>query len=209
MRIATQVRRLDREGPLTRESYGTVRDPSARGRAQFERTIVRCAHRDVEVSAGECLACERFAGMQVEADASVVISCKLGAGGCIEEMMTPASGFAAVSPYTRVADADGYAAWLGLTKLLVARDDDLVGVVCRCKLADRPDTEVVADRMVTEILTVNAAATIAEAREILLDAQSGLVCVVADGEVVGLVSATDLADPEAARESSCCPGCGC
>lgn len=205
MRIEGDVRRLGSDSEPRAGTYvtpGVVGDPIARGRAHFESIAVRCGSRGL-ISAGECLRCESFAGLEHAGDDAVVVYCR---PRCAEvgSLMTPVSSIAAVSPYTRVSDAVGYAEYLGIDQLLVATDDAVVGTVCRCQLVDRSDLELVAERMCTELPEIDVNASHAEAIAILETSESSL-CVVAGDVLVGLVSRRAL---RASREPAKCDTCG-
>lgn len=211
MRIGAEVRRLsaDDEVPPRRgfiECRGVISDPGARGRAQFESIAVHCRHRGHPVDAGECLRCDDFAALEPAGGLEVVVRCRLRPDLRIESLMTPSTSFAVVSPFTRVADAVGYANFLQLDKLLVATDDALVGLVCRCQLLDGSDIELVADRMATELWTVGLDDPLDSAAAALIEAGGGPLCVVEDDEVVGLLGRSDFARADIEIDLAVDPG---
>ena len=219
MRIGSGVRRLGADDDVPPRSFitcrGQIRDPDARGRAQFESTEIRCRHRGGLVDAGECLRCDGFAALELAGGLDVVVRCRPGPGDRIEALMTPSTAVAVLSPYTRVSDAIGYADFLALDRLLVATDDALVGIVCRCQLVDGSDLELVADRMTTTMWAVDIEDDIDEAAAILVEARGGIICVVDDEEeVLGLLGRGDFAraqiEIDLATEPGGCPTCnGC
>jgi CBS domain-containing protein len=120
--------------------------------------------------------------------------------------MTPVSEYAIVSPYTRVSDAAGYAEHIGIDQLVVATDDAVVGLVCRCQLLDRSDIELVAERMRTELGRVEVDATPEETAAAIEDGGETL-CVVAGDVLVGLIDRRALRGAPARPRCDTCGSC--
>jgi acyl dehydratase/CBS domain-containing protein len=114
-----------------------------------------------------------------------------------EVMETPV---ATTSPDASVREAARRLSEAGIGSLVVCRDGEPVGIVTEADLtqllADGDDAAAttVADVMSTPLVTVDADADIADAATRMRDERIKRLPVVADGEVVGIVTTTDLSN---------------
>ena len=92
-----------------------------------------------------------------------------------------------------VIDALRLAESWGVHHLLVTSDQELVGVVCRCDLAEAGDSELVSRRMTSPFVFVNPRASIEAAAETMIAQGVGCLPVLDDlGQLVGVVTRRDL-----------------
>jgi CBS domain-containing protein len=111
----------------------------------------------------------------------------------VRECMTPAPGLIAVSPALSVGKADDLALLHGTRHLLVEERGHVVGIVCRCDLV-WPDSadEPVHRRMSPPAWWVRASLPVEETAGLFEQARVGVLPVVDDAVLVGVVSRGDL-----------------
>jgi predicted transcriptional regulator len=106
--------------------------------------------------------------------------------------MKPAAILVTASPETRCRVARALARKHGVHHLPVLRAGRLVGVLCVCDLDPAPADAPVERWMSTELLVLDARATLGDAAAAMKTFKVGCLPVVADGALVGLVTVGDL-----------------
>ena len=93
----------------------------------------------------------------------------------------------------RVIDAGRLAESWGVHHLLVTSDQELVGVICRCDMAEAADFELVSRRMNSPFVFVNPRASVEAAAETMIAQGVGCLPVLDElGQLVGVVTRRDL-----------------
>ena len=111
-------------------------------------------------------------------------------GGGLDGIMT--IPLVAVAADTGVVEAADLAEYEGVHHLLVMDGEDLVGVVCEYDLILAGPAAVVHDCMSAPPYCIDAAATLADAAQVMQDRAIGCLPVVAGGFVLGIVTRGDL-----------------
>ena len=108
----------------------------------------------------------------------------------VREMMSHT--VVAVAPADTVAIARDRLRSNQIHHLLVMTGDEVVGVVAFRDLAGKPDHVPVADLMMREVATIDAASTLRRAASLMIRSTSGCLPVMEDGKVTGIITTTDL-----------------
>lgn len=191
---------------------GATANPTINGRMWMETAVVACP-RQHAIDGARCLECPRFINVRPSTDhASARVRCLVTSDDPVRDHMTPAVGLAAVGPETAIYEAYRYSHAMRVHHLLVTRGESLVGLTCRCQLLPPIlRSERVADRMATDLWVVGEDETLGQATAIMRDANVGLLPVIRDNLVVGVVSRGDMVRVGADQEELSgprCPDCG-
>jgi len=184
-----------------------------RARELLEATRLRCQKGGELHDAIECLDCERFVNYKPSRNRrTVTIRCQWRFDDPVTDLMTTSAALVGVDPGTTIAAADELARRHGIRHLLVAREDDLMGVVCRCDLVPPVlEGETVGDRMSPEVWVLPATANLADAVDVMTSHEIGCVPVVDSGTLRGVLTRGDLRRaglPEALLGAHRCEACG-
>ncbi len=115
-----------------------------------------------------------------------------------------------IDPALRVFEADAIASAHDVKHLLVVRDGSLVGVLCRCDLAHTPEQLAITNCMTTAPLTAQWHDRVSDAAKRMSDENIGCLPVLAEGQLVGIVTRRDLEKGGAhlPTRTLVCEGCG-
>jgi len=115
-----------------------------------------------------------------------------------------------IDPALRVFEADRIASSHDVKHLLVVRDGSLVGVLCKCDLAHTPEDASITHCMTKLPLTANWHDRVTDAAKRMTEENIGCLPVLAEGQLVGIVTRRDLARVGAriAAHTLVCEGCG-
>ena len=97
-----------------------------------------------------------------------------------------------VSPDETIAGARDQLRLHAIHHLIVMKKKKILGVLSDRDLAGQPDDKVVSEVMTREVTTIDAAATLREAAGGMVGGTVGCLPVMDCGEVVGIVTTTDL-----------------
>lgn len=185
-----------------------------RSRELLGATRLRCQPGGRLHDAVECIACPRFVNFRPDRNRrNVTIRCQWRLDDAVADLMTLANALVAVPPDMPIAEADGLARDRGVEHLVVLRDGELLGIVCRCQLAGGAAGRVVGECMARQAWSLPGRATLADAAAVMRERGVGWLAVVDDGVLLGVVTRGDLVragvDPALLGELSCaCPGDG-
>jgi CBS domain-containing protein len=164
------------------------------GREWMAAAVVSCPHQRA-ISGSTCLRCPRFVNVKPSSrDHGVArIRCLVVETDPVRDFMTPAVGLASVPPSAAIEAGHRTARDAGLHHLLVVDRGELVGVICRCELLPPiARDERIEDRMAADLWVVDDTATLGQAAAIMRATGVGLLPVVRDARVVGVLSRDDL-----------------
>jgi hypothetical protein len=141
-----------------------------------------------------CLDCPRLMAYSSGArDGEVIVHCLWTQHDRVGDRMTCAEALVQVSPETPCALAREIAERASVHRLLVARDDVLVGIACHCDLEAGANAELpVGEVMATEIFAVTPSTTLGEAAAAMSALNVGALPVMRGTELVGVITRGDL-----------------
>ena len=165
------------------------------------------------LDATRCLACPKFVNYVPSRDyRQVTIRCLWNDSDAVQGVMTTADRIVSVHPSIGVIEADEIARQRGIRHLVVCEDQEFLGIVCRCDLLPPVgSTETVADRMAACAWTVDSRATLGQVVATMAAKAVGVLPVVEDGLLQGLITRGDLRRlgiEEALLGASACAACG-
>jgi hypothetical protein len=161
----------------------------------------RFAHARVDCQGGAgpragsmCLDCPRLmAYSSGDRDGEVTVHCLWTQHDLVADRMTCANVLLKVDPDTLCVLALAMAERARVHRVLVERDGELVGIVCRCDLHAGSVAEVpVSEVMTSEIFAITPTATLGEAAAAMRTLNVGALPVLRDGKLVGLITRGDL-----------------
>ncbi len=143
-------------------------------------------------SAVQCLQCPRLVNF-VPNDNSVLIRCLWTDTDQVEAMMTLESELVTISPSASLADAEALAKSHNLDHLLVVEEERLIGIVSRGDLGyEEFGINTISDRVNLCPWTIGPTTTLAQAAQLMEDRQIRILPVVANRNVLGVVTRGDL-----------------
>ncbi len=154
-------------------------------------SILRCQKGMGDQAAIECLHCPRLVNF-VPQSRSMVVRCLWTESDYVEDLMTLESEFVSVAPATPITDADAIAREKGVRHLLVVEAGRLSGILCRCDLRNPSTNETVAGRVNHCPWSISPKTTLSQSERIMREREVDILPVIADGELVGLVTQGDL-----------------
>ena len=98
----------------------------------------------------------------------------------------------AVAPKTRIGEAQAIARERRIHHMLVVDEEDVVGVVSVGDFQSASENVRVAERMQSPVLTIEQAATLHDAANLLRERHVGFLPVVSGEQIVGVVTRGDL-----------------
>ncbi|HEX9103436.1 MAG TPA: CBS domain-containing protein [Polyangia bacterium] len=167
----------------------------ARGPLRRDAALVRC-HRHASPRHGtDCQTCPRFVGWRDDGD-GLHVRCAWTDRDRVRDCMTPAGALIVTTPGARCDDAAALARRHRVRRLLVVNGMRLVGVVSTRELRDGGR---VGERMRSEVFAVLADAQLGEALATMVALGIGLLPVIGERFVLGVISRGDLRDIGVAR----------
>jgi hypothetical protein len=159
----------------------------------------------------DCLMCHRFRGWDLRPDGEVMIRCQWSNEDPVIARMTLPAALATVQASASCAEADEAARRAGVRHLLVLDGSHLVGVLCRCDLVDAPPRDPVAALMPEDLFALDSAANLGVAAAAMSRLGVGMLPVVTDKLVLGVITRGDLrraGAPEELLGARRCAACG-
>lgn len=144
----------------------------------------------------ECLQCDRLVSLKPSPGRSfVTIRCLWTEHDVVEDVMTHAHAIVAIRASATLGVADEHAAREQQHHLLVVEHDDVVGTVCRCRLAEpgsragqRPVTDAIDERL----WTVPPGTHLGAAAEAMDLVGSSVLLVAAGDRLLGMITRREL-----------------
>lgn len=174
---------------------------------------VTCQQGGTVKSGLECFNCKRFLDWSNDpGHESLTVSCKWSVLDKVADIMSLGPHFYTTHPHTPIATADLSARRANVRHLLVTFHHELIGLVCRCDLArDNGTNDLVIDRMHAPLHVISPHATLLEAAARLTVHGVGILPVVEDNLLVGVITRGDLRRvgmPEVFLPTAHCQSCG-
>jgi acetoin utilization protein AcuB len=201
--------------PLAFEGSGDTNAIVPPGFAEGDERLVcarfRCQKGGSERTGNDCLVCDRYRGWEDVSPSQIRIRCTWSGHDAVYDRMTRASEMLTVAPELLCSEAEARARNASVRHVVVARGDELVGVVCRCQLyRARPELPI-GDIVAPHVFALDIYATLGEAVAAMAELGVGCLPVLDDGALVGVITRGDLrrmGAPEALLGARYCAGCG-
>jgi CBS-domain-containing membrane protein len=162
-------------------------------------------------SGSDCLTCARYRGLALAPDGShASLECAWTDRDPVWARMTTSRVLASVGPRASVAAAEAVARAHAVRHLPVLEAGRLAGILCRCDLVVAPPEAPVAAHMTREVFALRAGATLGEALAAMTSLRVGVLPVIGDRLIVGMISRGDLRRvgvPEERLGASRCARC--
>lgn len=176
-----------------------------------ERLVCARLHcqKGCEHSGNDCMLCERYRGWRDGPGASEIrVMCAWSSEMPIWQRMTCNAALVTVPPQLSVGEGIEIATENKLHHLLVTKDGELIGVVCRCDLSSHRFDDPVTTCLRRDVLAIAPSATLGEAAGAM--AQFGVSClpVIEDGQLVGVITHSDLRSIGGPPRPEPCFDCG-
>ncbi len=191
--------------PAAPRGFETLREVTAlvdpRRRTPTARQLMRASHLHCqkgghERTGAECLDCERIVSIKPSPGRSyVTVRCLWTEDDRVESVMTHASAAVTVKASDTLGHADQVAAGAGVHHLLVVEHDAVVGIVCRCDLADAGSLAgllPLAAHVEHELFTVPPQTSLAAAAEVMQRLEVGILMVTEGADLLGIITMRDL-----------------
>jgi CBS domain-containing protein len=161
----------------------------------------------------DCRECSRLAHYRLgPAAGEITIFCTWRSDERVDALMTRATALVEVEPETTLDAADELARASGVRHLPVFSHGALVGMLCRCDLAEPwPEGARVVSRMACPVVDVPPTASLGEALETMNRQRVGCLAVTGGSGLLGLITRGDLrraGAPEEVLDTERCASCG-
>jgi CBS domain-containing protein len=143
-------------------------------------------------AAVQCLSCPRLVNF-IPKDDSVLVRCLWTDRDKVEDLMTLESQLVSISPSLTLLEAEQVANDNELQHLLVVEEGRLMGILNRCELNEEEfGLNTISDRVSLCPWTISPTTTLAQAAQLMVDRHVNILPVVANREVLGVVTRGDL-----------------
>lgn len=140
----------------------------------------------------QCLSCPRLVNF-IPKDDSVQVRCLWTDTDHVSELMTLASELVTIPTSMTILEAEHVAKAHDIRHLLVVEDGRLIGLVHRSDLAEEEfGLNTISDRVNLCPWTIGPETTLVQAAQLMVERNLGLIPVIANREVLGVVSRGDL-----------------
>ncbi len=140
----------------------------------------------------QCLSCPRLVNF-IPKDDSVVVRCLWTDRDHVHELMTLASEFVTITSSTTLLEAEQLAREHKIRHLLVVEDGRLIGIVSLSELGHEEfGLNTIGDRVNLCPWTIGPETSLVQAAQLMIERNLGIIPVVANREVLGVVSRGDL-----------------
>jgi hypothetical protein len=166
----------------------------AHGPDALEHIRIACQPGGEFHSGGECRRCARFVNWLPSRDRThVTVRCLWRESDRVADLMAYVSVLPVVSEETTLSEAVTEAERAGIPYLVVAEDGDFRGLLAIRGLQAGPG-ETVRDRMMRPTWSVSADASLGDTVSVMKANETDLVPVLADGELLGVVTRAALCE---------------
>ncbi len=188
------------------QSFETLREVTAEvdrplpvestARQVMRASHLHCQKGGHELTGGQCMDCARIVSIRPSPGKSyVTVRCLWTEADVVDDVMTLAPAVVTVRSTDTVGHAHQVATRAHVHHLLVADDEQVVGVVCPCALAPAgtpAGEQRVAEVMDPEVFTVPRRTSLASVAEAMERLEVGIVMIAEDDKLIGIVTLRDL-----------------
>jgi CBS domain-containing protein len=140
----------------------------------------------------QCLNCPRLVNF-IPKDESVLVRCLWTDSDQVDELMTLASELVTITSSTTLLEAEQIAREHKISHLLVVEEGRLIGIVNQADLEEEEfGLNTICDRVNLCPWTIGPETTLVQAAQLMVERNLGIIPVVANREVLGVVSRGDL-----------------
>jgi CBS domain-containing protein len=183
-----------------REVTAQVTEPveaEAGGRQLMLASHLHCQRGGATRTGEECLDCARIVSVLPSQDhRHVTVRCLWTESDRVEQVMTRPAAFVTVGAKETIGRADLIASRERVHHLLVVEHGEVIGLACRCDLADPGSaagiSSLVGAHMKPTLWTIPPRTTLSQAAELMKRLEVALLGVAVGNELVGLVTRRDL-----------------
>ncbi len=188
------IREVIASGDADYDAHSPIRQKLCSSQLQCQKGMTPRA-------AVQCLSCPRLVNFIPE-DESVVVRCLWTDRDLVENLMTLSTDLVTITSTTPLLEAEQSAREAGVDHLLVVEDGRLIGIVNRDDMQQEEfGLNTIADRVNLCPWTVAPETNLAQAAQLMLDKDLGILPVIANREVLGVITRGDLRRAGALQEA--------